>query len=108
MRLDIGPSLFQCNLNIWDNWPPQYVSLTQIEILSNTLRFKFEYLKKLRVSVNQPKSPGPKTSIMIEFKFKHVKNLRMSVNQPKSSGLRTPVMIEFKFKHLKELRTIVN
>ena len=27
----------------------------------------------------------------------------MSVNQPKSSGPRTPGMIGFKFKHLKEL-----
>ena len=49
-------------------------------ILSNPLRFKFKYLKKLRVSVNQPKLPGPKTSVMIEFKFKHLKELRTSVN----------------------------
>ena len=54
------------------------------------------------MSVNQPKSSGPKTPDMIEFKFKHLKELRTSVNQPKSSGLRTTDMIEFKFKHLKE------
>ena len=41
---------------------------------------------------------------MIEFKFKHLKELQLSVNQPKSSGPRTPGMIEFKFKHLKELK----
>ena len=45
---------------------------------------------------------------MIEFKFKHIKKLRTSVNQPKSSGPRTSGIIEFKFKHLKELRTSVN
>ena len=45
---------------------------------------------------------------MIGFKFKHLKELRTSVNQPKSSGLSTPVMIEFKFKHLRELRMSTN
>ena len=49
-------------------------------ILSNPLRFKFKYLKKLRVSVNQPKSPCSKTLVMIEFKFKHLKELRTNVN----------------------------
>ena len=56
------------------------------------------------MSVNQPRSSGPRTPSMIEFKFKHLKELRTSVNQPKSSGPRTPGMIEFKFKHLKELK----
>ena len=58
--------------------------------------------------VNQSKSLGPRTSVMIEFKFKHLKELRTSVDQPKSSGPRTPCMIGFKFKHLIELRTSVN
>ena len=65
------------------------------------IEFKFKHLKELRMSVNQPKSSGPRTPGMIEFKFKHLKELRMSVNQPKSSGPRTPGMIEFRFKHLK-------
>ena len=41
---------------------------------------------------------------MIGFKFKHLKELQMSVNQPKSFGPRTLGMIRFKFKHLKELK----
>ena len=45
---------------------------------------------------------------MIGVEFKHLRELRMSVNQPKSSGPRTPGMIGFKFKHLKELRMSVN
>ena len=53
------------------------------------------------MNVNQPKSSGERTPVMIEFKFKHLKELRTSVNQPKTSGQKTPVMIEFKFKHLK-------
>ena len=45
---------------------------------------------------------------MLELKFKYLKKLRTSVNKPKSSGLRTPVMIGFKFKHLVELGKSVN
>ena len=56
------------------------------------------------MSVNQPKSSGPRTPDMIEFRFKHLKEQRTSVNQPKSSGPRTPGMIEFRFKYLKELK----
>ena len=59
------------------------------------------------MSVNQPKSSGPRTPGMIEFKFKHLKGLRTSVNESKSSGPKTPSMIEFKFKHLKELKDTV-
>ena len=40
---------------------------------------------------------------MIEFKFKHLVGLEKSVNEPKSPGLRTSGMIGFKFKHLIEL-----
>ena len=42
------------------------------------------------------------------LEFKYLKKLRTSINEPQSSGPRIPVMIEFKFKHLKELRTSVN
>ena len=56
------------------------------------------------MSVNQPKSSGPRTPGMIGFKFKHLKELQTTVNQPKSSGPRTPSMIRFKFKYLKELK----
>ena len=48
--------------------------------LNNMLKFKFKYLKKLRTSVNQPKSSGPRTPVMIEFKFKHLIELGKSVN----------------------------
>ena len=44
------------------------------------IEFKFKHLRELWISVNQPKSSGPKTSDMIGFKFKHLKELRMSVN----------------------------
>ena len=47
------------------------------------------------MSVNQPKSSGPRTPGMIEFKFKHLKELRTSINQSKSSGPKTSGMIEF-------------
>ena len=50
--------------------------------------FNFKHLKELRMSVNQPKSSGPRTSGMIGFKFKHLKELQTSVNQPKSSDPR--------------------
>ena len=49
-------------------------------ILSNILRFKFKYLKKLRMSANLPKSYGLRTPDMIGFKFKHLMELEMSVN----------------------------
>ena len=45
---------------------------------------------------------------MIGFKFKQLRELRMSVNQPKSSGSRTSGMIGFKFEHLRELGVSVN
>ena len=45
---------------------------------------------------------------MLKLKFKYLKKLRTSVNKPKSSGLRTPVMIGFKFKHLVERGKSVN
>ena len=45
---------------------------------------------------------------MLKLKFKYLKKLRTSVNKPKSSGPRTPVMIRFKFKHLIELGKNVN
>ena len=38
------------------------------------------------------------------LKFKYLKKLRTSINEPQSSGPRTPVMIGFKFKHLTERR----
>ena len=47
-------------------------------------------------------------SDMFRFKFKYLKKLRMSANLPKSSDLRTPGMIGFKFKHLVELGMSVN
>ena len=47
-------------------------------------------------------------SDMFRFKFKYLKKLRMSANLLKSSGLRTPGMIGFKFKHLVELEKSVN
>ena len=49
-------------------------------ILSNMFRFKFKYLKKLRMSANLPKSSGPRIPGMIGFKFKHLVELGMSVN----------------------------
>ena len=49
-------------------------------ILSNMLRFKFKYLKKLRMSANLPKSSGPRTPGMIGFKFKHFVEMGKSVN----------------------------
>ena len=48
------------------------------------------------------------SSDMFKFKFKYLKKLRMSANLPKSSGPRTPGMIGFKFKHLVELGKSVN
>ena len=45
---------------------------------------------------------------MIGFKFKHLIELEMSVNLPKSYGPRAPGMIGFKFKHLIELEMSVN
>ena len=40
------------------------------------------------------------SSDMFKFKFKYLKKLRMNANLSKSSGPRTPCMIGFKFKHL--------
>ena len=48
--------------------------------LNNVLKLKFKYLKKLRTSVNEPKSSGPRTPFMIEFKFNHLVELGKSVN----------------------------
>ena len=45
---------------------------------------------------------------MFRFKFKYLKKLRMSANLPKSYGSRTPGMIGFKFKHLTEMGMSVN
>ena len=45
---------------------------------------------------------------MLKLKFKYLKKVRTSVNKPKSSGLRTPVMIGFKFNHLVELGKSIN
>ena len=50
-------------------------------ILSNMFRFKFKYLKKLRMSANLPKSSGPRTPGMIEFKFKHLEELKYEQNK---------------------------
>ena len=52
-------------------------------ILSDMFRFKFKYLKKLRMSANLPKSFGPRTPSMIGFKFKHLIEMGKSVNYPK-------------------------
>ena len=49
-------------------------------ILSNMFRFKFKYLKKLRMSINLPKSSGPRTLDMMGFRFKHLVEMRKSVN----------------------------
>ena len=51
-----------------------------METLNNMLKLKFKYLKKLRISVNKPKSSGPRTSVMIGFKFKHLVEQEKSVN----------------------------
>ena len=48
--------------------------------LNNVLKLKFEYLKKLRTSVNESKSSGPRTSVMIGFKFNHLVELEKSIN----------------------------
>ena len=49
-------------------------------ILSNMLRFKFKYLKKLRMSANLPISYGPMTLGMMGFKFRHLVEMGKSVN----------------------------
>ena len=51
-----------------------------MEILSNMLRFKFKYLKKLRMIANLPISYGPRTPGIMGFKFKHLVELGMIVN----------------------------
>ena len=45
---------------------------------------------------------------MFKFKFKYLKKLRMSANLPISYGPRTPGMMGFKFRHLVEMRKSVN
>ena len=40
MRLDIGPSPFQCNLNIWDQLAPTLV-------FSDDLKKKYDYVWKI-------------------------------------------------------------
>ena len=49
-------------------------------ISSNLFKFKFQYLKKLRMSVNLSKSSGPRTPGTIGFKFKHLMELKVSVS----------------------------
>ena len=46
--------------------------------LDNVLKFK--YLKKLRTSINEPQSFGPRTPVMIGFKFNHLVELGKSIN----------------------------
>ena len=46
--------------------------------LDNVLKFK--YLKKLRTSINEPKSSGPRIPVMIGFKFNHLVELGKSIN----------------------------
>ena len=48
------------------------------------------------------------SSDMFKFKFKYLKKLRMSANLPVSYGLRTPGMMGFKFRHLVEMGKSVN
>ena len=49
-------------------------------ILSNMFRFKFKYLKKLRINANLPKSSGSRTPGRIGFKFKRLVEMGKSVN----------------------------
>ena len=44
------------------------------------LRFKFKYLKKLRMSANLPISYGPRTPGILGFKFIHLVEMEESVN----------------------------
>ena len=46
--------------------------------LNNVLKFK--YLKKLRTSINESQSFGPRTPVMIGFKFNHLVELGKSIN----------------------------
>ena len=48
MRLDIGPSLSQCNLNVRDNWPPQKVFV----ICTKESSMPFEHLIKINTQVS--------------------------------------------------------
>ena len=48
--------------------------------LNNVLKLKFKYLKKLRTSVNELQSSGPRTPVMIGFKFNHLVELGKSIN----------------------------
>ena len=49
-----------------------------METLGNVLGFK--YLKKLRTSINEPQSSGPRILVMIGFKFKHFRELQVLTN----------------------------
>ena len=51
-----------------------------METLNNVLKLKFKYLKKLRTSINEPQSSGPRTPVMIEFKFNHLVELGKNIN----------------------------
>ena len=46
--------------------------------LDNVLKFK--YLKKLRTSINESQSSGPRIPVMIGFKFNHLVELGKSIN----------------------------
>ena len=48
--------------------------------LNNVLKLKFKYLKKLRSSVNEPQSSGPRTPVIIGFKFNHLVELEKNIN----------------------------
>ena len=49
-----------------------------MDTLGNVLEFK--YLKKLRTSINEPQSSGPRIPVMIGFKFNHLVELGKSVS----------------------------
>ena len=46
--------------------------------LGNVL--EFNYLKKIRTSINEPQSSGPRIPVMIGFKFNHLVELGKSIN----------------------------
>ena len=48
--------------------------------LNNVLKLKFKYLKKLRTSINEPQSSGPRIPVMIGLKFNHLVELGKSIN----------------------------
>ena len=53
---------------------------TLMRISSDMFKFKFKYLKKLKMNANLFKSSGPRTPGMSGFKFKHLIELGVSVN----------------------------